>query len=150
MIVDGQGRVAALWASFSLQVPHGGRLQNVQAFQGIPAEFVTEVVGPLARGDRPKFKTIGAEYEFIGLGQVRACSQAGTPVLCRMVVLSPTLLSKAILFLPWQPQVRGMGLDDASVAALEQSCTSWPPRLLAVKRRWGGTPAAAALQVAKS
>jgi hypothetical protein len=40
-----------------------------------------------------------------------------------------------------------MGLDDASVAALEESTVAWPPRLLGVKRRWGGYPAASLLQV---
>ena len=40
VVVDGQGRVAAFWGSFTLQVNSGGHLQNVQAFQGLPADLV--------------------------------------------------------------------------------------------------------------
>jgi len=89
------------------QVRSGNGLQNVQAFQGIPAALVAEMVEPLRCGVAPTFHTLGAEFEFVSLGQVR-----------------------------------GMGaLGDAEAQALEATCPAWPPRLLAVKRRWGGYPA---------
>lgn len=84
---------------------------NSASYQGLPSEFISEIIEPLKLGKIPEFRTIGAEFEYIGM-----------------------------------TQVRGMGLDDESISKLAESSPRWPPRLLAVKRRWGGFPAHKQLQ----
>eukprot|EP00618_Florenciella_parvula_P018585 CAMPEP_0119501412 /NCGR_PEP_ID=MMETSP1344-20130328/23250_1 /TAXON_ID=236787 /ORGANISM="Florenciella parvula, Strain CCMP2471" /LENGTH=426 /DNA_ID=CAMNT_0007537569 /DNA_START=1 /DNA_END=1277 /DNA_ORIENTATION=+ len=110
-VVDEKGQVLAFWGSFSMQVNNGGRLQDVQVFQGIPGDILSEVVEPLKANKIPSLKTLGAEYEYVGLNQVRL-----------------------------------LGLDDAAVVDLEASTIRWPPTLLAVRRRWEGSPASKLLE----
>ena len=80
-------------------------------FQGIPGDILSEVVEPLKANKIPSLKTLGAEYEYVGLNQVRL-----------------------------------LGLDDAAVVDLEASTVRWPPTLLAVRRRWEGSPASKLLE----
>jgi hypothetical protein len=111
VIVNGEGKVAAYWGSFAEQVVSQGKIVNSQSFQGLPVDLITELIEPLKKGQIPKFRTLGAEFEYIGLSQVR-----------------------------------GMGLDDTSIAAIADASPRWPPRLLAVKRRWGDCPSFTLLQ----
>uniref|UniRef100_A0A7S2GAT6 PDZ domain-containing protein n=1 Tax=Octactis speculum TaxID=3111310 RepID=A0A7S2GAT6_9STRA len=103
--------VLALWSSFPMQVNSNGRLQELQIFQGIPADIILEVLEPLRKGETPLLNTIGAEFEYIGLAQVR-----------------------------------GIGLDDATIELLEARAVRWPPQLLSVRRRWADFPAMTSLE----
>lgn len=64
MVVDEDGGVVAYWGSFSVQVQQGGRLNNLQIFQGIPSDIIAEAVDPLKRGDaNPAIRSLGVEFE---------------------------------------------------------------------------------------
>jgi len=145
VVVDPQGRVAGLYASFSLQMNSGGRLQNVQAFQAIPAELLSELVEPLARGEQPAFHTLGVEFEYVGLSQVRgmglddatiAALEAGLPSSSSSSASSAAASSSsAEAAAPLPPS------NTAPEAEGDSQPLPWPPRLLGIKRRWGGYPA---------
>jgi hypothetical protein len=47
-----------------------GRLVNQSTFQGLPAEYIAELIDPLKQGKLPEFRAMGAEFEYIGLSQV--------------------------------------------------------------------------------
>jgi hypothetical protein len=69
VVVDEDGGVIAYWGSFSVQVSNGGRLQNVQVFQGIPSDIIAEAVEPLKHcGEaNPSIRSLGVEFECVSV-----------------------------------------------------------------------------------
>lgn len=64
VVVDEDGEVVAYWGSFSVQISQGGRLNNIQIFQGIPSDIIAEAVEPLKRGEaNPAIRSLGVEFE---------------------------------------------------------------------------------------
>ena len=64
VIVDKNGSIVAYWGSFSVQVNNGGRLQNAQVFQGIPADIIAEAIEPIKRGElNTSIRSLGVDFE---------------------------------------------------------------------------------------
>ena len=66
-MTDSDGRVLALWATFSYQ---DGKEQRSSEF-GVPAELLCAVVDPLRAGDEPVFWDLGVELGLVTLAEAR-------------------------------------------------------------------------------
>ncbi len=66
-LTDSDGRVLALWASFSYQ---DGKEQRTSEF-GVPAELLCAVVDPLRAGQEPVFWDLGIELGLVSLAEAR-------------------------------------------------------------------------------
>ena len=66
-VIDGDGRVLALWATFSYQ---DGKEQRSSEF-GVPAELLCAVVDRLRAGEEPVFWDLGVELGLVTLAEAR-------------------------------------------------------------------------------
>ncbi|KAL0905742.1 hypothetical protein M5K25_024180 [Dendrobium thyrsiflorum] len=119
VLTDGQGRVQALWSSFSAQLKYGGNsLEDHQFVRGIPIYAISLVLDKILSGAAgPSLLINGMK---IPMPLVRILE----------VELYPTLLSKA----------RSFGLSDIWIAALAKK-DPIRKQVLRVKGCWAGSNA---------
>ncbi|MCB9798045.1 MAG: trypsin-like peptidase domain-containing protein [Alphaproteobacteria bacterium] len=67
VLTDKRGRVVALWASF---VSYGGGNRD-SFFRGLPVEYILDVIEPIAAGEDPALRWMGAELYPVSLADAR-------------------------------------------------------------------------------
>jgi S1-C subfamily serine protease len=65
VLVDRRGHVRALWASFLDQA------SGERGFYGLPLQHAMSTVGPVLRGEKPIYRTLGVEFAPVPLAQAR-------------------------------------------------------------------------------